>query len=98
MYEEGWKFLFHSSVPGWPDPPGTAKKGFQTSMVTSNIPQGLSLFNIFVSSRDSEFEGTFSRFADDSELCGAVDSLEERDGIQRDLDGLESWACAKQTS
>lgn len=80
MYKEGWNFLFHSSVPGWPDPPGAAEEGgFQRSKVMSNVPQGL--FNIFVSNRNSESEGTFSRFAEDTELCGAVDSLEGRDAI-----------------
>lgn len=99
VYEEGWKFLFPSSVPGWPDPPGAAEEGgFHRSMVMSNVPQGPSLFSIFVSNRDCEFEGTFSKFAKDTELCGAIDLLEGRDGIQRDLDRLESQACAKQTS
>jgi len=49
-------------------------------------------FNISVGDMDSGIKCTFSKFAGDTKLNGAVDMLEGRDAIQKYLYRLEWWA------
>ena len=62
--------------------------------VTSGILQGFILgpvfFNVFKNDLDARLKGILSTFADDIKLRGAIDSLEGREALQRDLDKLEA--------
>ncbi|KAJ7415078.1 hypothetical protein WISP_79845 [Willisornis vidua] len=49
------------------------------------------LFNDFINNIDTVTECTFSRFPDDTNLGGAVDTPEGKDAIHRNLDKLKKW-------
>lgn len=66
----------------------------------SGVPQelvllvlGPELFDIFVGDMGSGIECTPSTFADDTKLCGVVDTLEGREASLGDMDRPGRWGC-----
>lgn len=49
-------------------------------------------FNIFTNNIDSGIKYTLRNSEDDTMLSSAVDMLERRDAIQKELDRLEEWS------
>ncbi|KAJ7414881.1 rna-directed dna polymerase from mobile element jockey-like [Pitangus sulphuratus] len=50
------------------------------------------LFNILVNYLDAGLGRILSKFADSTKFGGSVDSLKDREALQKDLDTLEDWA------
>lgn len=67
-------------------------------LVMGGFPQGsvlgIALFNVFVGDMDNRTESTLSMFADDTKICGTIDTLGGKDALQKNFDKFQRWACA----
>jgi len=70
----------------------TSGRWIFTSSISQGSVLGPDLFNIFISELDAGVDCILSKFADDTELGGANNSLEGWEALQRALDTVEHWA------
>ncbi|KAJ7421939.1 hypothetical protein BTVI_16125 [Pitangus sulphuratus] len=90
IYSQASQVALELTLSSYFELPDENKVSLQSEVLQGST-LGSVLFSIFTNDSDMGLEGILSKFAEETKVGGAVNSVKGREALQRDLDKLEDW-------